>query len=559
MTFGAKAIARRQTIADTMIEVRDLTKIYKSKRGDKCVALDRISFTLPDKGFVFVVGKSGSGKTTLLSLIGGLDGMTSGEIIVNGRNFSDFDAQDDVRFRNCEVGFIFQDFYLIEELTVTENVMLALQLQGETDREKVRAALKEVELADCGERYPKELSGGQKQRVAIARALVKHPKIILADEPTGNLDSKTTAQILTLLQKLSKDKLVVIVSHNLTDAQDYADEILELSDGRVLQHLKRNPAFDPRLRLEGDTLVIPSGQTFSEDNVAAVNGALAWWAARRVRQDRDRFRPCPKRRSQGGMSEVEPLERGHLRIRDRFSAAVKLSRHGWLRTGCYALILAAIMVVLGLAQLIMNFNGGEVLAHEMAKRNLDCTAFLKRDNDTYASVDAAYLVDVEEGDLEKFYEAGYTGKAYPFIHYSYYLSGNTVSVAQVLMTLRANPFSYQETFGLLITEESFVKKHFGELKFAALSEEPKDYGIYITDFSADIILRERAFPTYDSILNGAADIWYRYAYINGVIDTGYRARYEDVLKKLTDPTLSKAELKNLMESERYIAFYDEVC
>lgn len=201
-----------------MIEVKELCKVYKSQKGGKWVALDHISFTLPDKGFIFVIGKSGSGKTTLLSLLGGLDTITSGDIIENGINVSKLSLKEQVYYRNSTVGFIFQDFHLIETLTIYENIMLALNLQGQEDNQKVLKALKDTDLEDYATRYPKELSGGQKQRVAIARALVKKPKILLSDEPTGNLDSKTTKQILNLLKEQAKEKLVIIVSHNLNDA-----------------------------------------------------------------------------------------------------------------------------------------------------------------------------------------------------------------------------------------------------------------------------------------------------------------------------------------------------
>ena len=290
-----------------MIEVKGLTKVYKSRKGGKCVALDHISFTLPDRGFFFVVGKSGSGKTTLLSLLGGLDTVTSGEIIENGRHIEKFSLGEQVYYRNSTIGFIFQDFHLVDDLTIYENVLLALQLQGEKDGERVMKALEETGLAEYRDRYPKELSGGQQQRVAIARALVKEPSIILADEPTGNLDSKTTVQILDLLKALSKTKLVVIVSHNLSDAEHYADEIMELSDGKILQHVRRNSAFDPRLRVEGDTLVIPSGQEFSEEEFAEVNSFMKKWYLRGARPARDRFLPMEGRKR--GTSPREGLSK----------------------------------------------------------------------------------------------------------------------------------------------------------------------------------------------------------------------------------------------------------
>ena len=257
-----------------MIKIRKLTKIYKSKKKDKCVALDNVSFSLDNKGFVFVIGKSGSGKTTLLSIIGGLDNLTKGDVIVNGNKFSSFKEKDFVNYRNSMIGYIFQDFHLIDELTVYENIKIALDLQNNQDYEKISSILKRVGLKGYENRYPRELSGGEKQRIAIARALIKNPKIILADEPTGNLDSKTTKQILTLLKELSKDRLVIIVSHNLQDARDYADRIIELSNGKITQDLARNLNYSNQAKLVDNELFIPVYREFSEKDKQLIDRSL---------------------------------------------------------------------------------------------------------------------------------------------------------------------------------------------------------------------------------------------------------------------------------------------
>ncbi|MBR2372048.1 MAG: ABC transporter ATP-binding protein, partial [Clostridia bacterium] len=201
-----------------MIKVTNLTKIYKSKGSFDCKALDDVSFVLGDKGFVFVIGKSGSGKSTLLNMLGALDNVTSGDVIVDGNSLSSLKNSQFDDYRNNNIGFIFQDFHLIDTLTVRRNVELSLDLQNRTDKGEVDDALKKVGLNGYADRYPRELSGGQKQRVAIARAIVKNPKVVLADEPTGNLDTKTSKQIISLLKELSKEILIVVVSHNLADA-----------------------------------------------------------------------------------------------------------------------------------------------------------------------------------------------------------------------------------------------------------------------------------------------------------------------------------------------------
>ncbi len=541
-----------------MIQLKELTKIYKSRKSGTCVALDHLSFTLPDKGFVFVIGKSGSGKTTLLSLFGGLDTITSGEIVVNGRHIEDFGLSEQVYYRNSTIGFIFQDFHLIDELTIAENIALALELQGEDDREKVQKALADTDLADQGNKYPNELSGGQKQRVAIARALVKQPSIILADEPTGNLDSKTTAQILDLLKELSKEKLVVIVSHNLSDAEHYADEIIELSDGKILRHLKKNENFDARLRVEDDTLVIPYGEEFSKENLDEVAPKLAQGVSG-VRQENERFLPYDE--PQMSMPKEKSLERKHLKARHTAKLSAKFSRRSVIRTCVYSVIFAVVLMVLGLSQLIMNFNGGEVIANEMTKRGLSCTTFIKDTNDKYEITDTACIVDVNDDDLQKFYDAGYEGKAYPLVNYALFLTSDDLTVEQKRLQLSSNPYSIGSTFGTLVTEESFVEKHFGELEYVALADEQKDYGVFITDFFADACIANRPanIKSYQDLLGKHANFTnYTYGYVNGIIKTGYKERYNDIFDKLTAPDTFEDELKEIAQSDRGIALYDEI-
>ncbi len=542
-----------------MIEVKNLTKIYKSRKNGECAALDGISFSLPDKGFVFVIGKSGSGKTTLLSLLGGLDTITSGEIIENGRHIENFGIGEQAYYRNSAVGFIFQDFHLIDDLTIYENVSLALELGGESNREKVLEALAATDLAELENRYPKELSGGQKQRVAIARALVKQPSIILADEPTGNLDSKTTTQILGILKELSKEKLVVIVSHNLSDAEHYADEIIELSSGKILQHVRRNKDFDESLRIEDETLVIPYGERFTEENLQEVNASLKSGSINEIRQDGDRFLPYEETRRE--TPSPAPLEKRRLKAKPMAKLAGKFAKRGLIRTFVYAVIFAAILTVLGLSQLIMSFNGGEVVSAELKKRGMSCLSFIKDVNDDYEVTDTACVVNVNDDDLDKFYAAGYEGKAYPLVNYSLHLTSDDLPLKQKRLQLRSNPYSLGATLGVLVTEESFVEKQFGKLEYAALAEDQRDCGIFITDFFADacIINRSGYIKSYQDLLGKHAKFTnYTYGYINGIIKTGYKERYGDIFDKLTDPSTSKDELKEIAQSDQGIALYDEI-
>ena len=218
-----------------MLKAIDLKKQYKPKNGQIVNALDGVSVDFSETGMVFILGKSGSGKSTLLNVLGGLDKYDSGEVIVKGKSSKDFSQADFDSYRNTFIGFIFQEYNILQEFSVEKNIGLALELQGKkADKEAINALIEQVDLKGYGKRKPNTLSGGQKQRVAIARALVKNPEIIMADEPTGALDSKTGAQVLDTLKKLSKEKLVIVVSHDREFAEYYGDRIIELKDGKII-------------------------------------------------------------------------------------------------------------------------------------------------------------------------------------------------------------------------------------------------------------------------------------------------------------------------------------
>lgn len=220
-----------------MIVVKNLTKKYNSKdKAEEVIALNNVTLALPDKGFVAVYGASGCGKSTLLNVLGGLDQADSGEMIVNGRSTSGFGSHDWNSYRNQEVGFVFQNYFLLPHLNVFDNIAVTLQMSKQTDNleEKIRQALKEVDLAKYEKRYPRQLSGGQQQRVAIARALIANPSIILTDEPTGALDEKSAKLVMKTLKNVSVDHLVVMVTHNERMAKEYADRLIEISYGSII-------------------------------------------------------------------------------------------------------------------------------------------------------------------------------------------------------------------------------------------------------------------------------------------------------------------------------------
>ena len=219
-----------------MLELKNITKKYKTGNLVQ-LALNNVSIKFRNCEFVSILGPSGSGKTTLLNIIGGLDQYTSGDLIINDKSTKKFKSRDWDTYRNHKVGFVFQSYNLIPHQTALSNVELALTLSGVSKDERRKRAIKaliDVGLEDHIHKKPNQMSGGQMQRIAIARALVNDPDILLADEPTGALDSKTSLQIMELLSSIAKDRLVVMVTHNPELADNYSNRIIKLSDGKVI-------------------------------------------------------------------------------------------------------------------------------------------------------------------------------------------------------------------------------------------------------------------------------------------------------------------------------------
>ena len=232
-----------------MLEIKNITKIYKTGTFTQ-KALNKVNINFRENEFVSVLGPSGSGKTTLLNIIGGLDKYDSGDLIINETSTKKYKDRDWDSYRNHRIGFIFQSYNLIPHQSILSNVELALTLSGVSKKERKRRAikaLKEVGLSDHIHKKPNQMSGGQMQRVAIARALINNPDILLADEPTGALDSETSVQIMNLLKKISKDKLVIMVTHNPDLAHEYSNRIISLKDGEVINDT--NP-YDGKEKIE---------------------------------------------------------------------------------------------------------------------------------------------------------------------------------------------------------------------------------------------------------------------------------------------------------------------
>ena len=233
-----------------MLALKNITKVYDAG-GQKVEALRGVDMVFRKSEFVAVLGPSGCGKTTLLNIVGGLDQYTDGDLVISGRSTREFKDRDWDAYRNHKVGFVFQSYNLIPHQSVLANVELALTLSGvsrQERRRRAKEALEKVGLGDQLRKKPNQMSGGQMQRVAIARALVNDPEILLADEPTGALDSETSVQVMEILKEIAGDRLVIMVTHNPDLADTYANRIIRLLDGRVISD--SNPCDEKELEKE---------------------------------------------------------------------------------------------------------------------------------------------------------------------------------------------------------------------------------------------------------------------------------------------------------------------
>ncbi len=547
-----------------MIKITSLNKTYKSRKRRKCHALNDISLTLPDSGLVFVLGKSGSGKSTLLNLIGGLDSVTSGSIEVDGNDLARFKEKEFCNYRNSHIGFIFQDYHLIDELTVYENIRLSLDLENRSEDHLIGEALARVDLAGYEERYPTELSGGEQQRVAIARAIVKKPRIILADEPTGNLDTNTAKQIVELLKELSRECLILIVSHNVNDANNYADRIIELKKGQIISDKTRNPDFLDEVTLKDDNLVYPDGLTLSDKDIEFINENTS----KRFVIKKDKFLPTVATQYEAKKVKIENKK---LKFSREMSLSGKFLKNKAIAISLSAFMVAVIMVIMALAQTIINFDSGRIIKEEMDKYNSDSIYYSKLLTDEQKAMLAKTerisdcYPEIYESEIQKIKDTGYTGKIYEVLKYDIHISLSQIS-AGISRTFFSKPPYVLESIGTIIVDEEFLERKFGEVKYLAKAEDPHPTGVIIADYVADAIMLSGEVPyavSYDALIgeyhwNGSATMYscVSRGYINGIIYTGYKERYAEMFE-----LIEKGELgtyADIKENEKFAKFIEEV-
>lgn len=245
----------------SLLEVKNLKKIYTTRFGGNHVqALTDVSFSVEAGEYVSIMGESGSGKTTLLNILAALDKPTSGNVLLSGKDMSKIKEKDLAAFRRDNLGFVFQDFNLLDTFSIKDNIFLPLVLAGKDYREmeqRIKPLAEKLGITDILKKYPYEVSGGQKQRAAVCRALITHPQIILADEPTGALDSKSTNQLLHLFNKINEEGQTILMVTHSVKAASHAKRVLFIKDGMVYHQIYRgNSSYEEMYQKISDTLTL---------------------------------------------------------------------------------------------------------------------------------------------------------------------------------------------------------------------------------------------------------------------------------------------------------------
>lgn len=548
-----------------MIDVKNLTKIYRSDKTE-VVALNSVSFHLPDKGFVFIVGKSGSGKSTLLNMLGVLDDVTSGEIIFDGKNISQISDHDANAYRNSDLGIVYQNYNLFEDESVKDNIKLGIGTTEKTvSEEKVDELLKVVDLEDIKTKKVKNLSGGQKQRIAIARALVKDPKLILADEPTGNLDGKTAKLIFDLFKKISHDKLVVVITHDIKSAYEYADRIIRLQDGQITEDLVRNKNFKETLNEQN--IYIDSNDEITEEEIAKINKKL-WKSHRNLKKLEKRFSPY------NAPEVVQEVNNNFtytkMCFRQVLKMGLKVLKHNKFSLIVTSILTVVIIALMSLSTTFINFEGTaatkDVVEIYDAKSIVMKKGFYLTSNAN--EVEKDYAIETTEADLTKLKQEKYEGNTYKIYNTSFPCKSDQLYEISQSVKNSSDHFYWEAGSGVVVADMSLLNKLFGknfELAAGSLYGLDSNHKIIIPDYLADSILyyqhRFRSLDENDpySELIDNPKLTSRYR-IGAVIKTDYKTRHKavyDMHKKVEKGLVSAQEAKHSIEKSRAFQVYQD--
>lgn len=541
-----------------MLKILNLTKKYVSKEGTT-FALDNVNLEFNKNEFVFVVGKSGSGKSTLLNILGSLDKATSGEVLLNEDSLSSFD-QNKTNIYRQNIAFIFQDFALIDNLNVKDNIKLA---RSDVSDEDIKNALERVELPNFENRKIGTLSAGQKQRVAIARGIVKNPRIILCDEPTGNLDFLTSQSIIKCLKSLTKDSLVLFVSHNLDDAYTYANRIIELDNGHVARDIEVNEGLEDKpYIIEDNSLYLTTIKSLDEEEISKINGDIKSGSINKIYPKQNLFKEHQNKENSEVLINKEYKK---IKFKDLFSFSNKVLRKQFLKTTLFALISALVLTVFSIAFSFITFNQQQYTKRSLDKLDEASLVYKQETKDTSNIDEYNRIMPLSPNFYNEIQGEKYVDY-FPVVNADIPKTATAVSVnpnsnsypLEKTCIAKERKLSFNNSSGtVVITEEAFSKYLNAGRPFEIIetAEEYKPYGVYITDVAMKWLKRDHitylgekksaSYPNKDYVYG---------AYINGVVKTDLEDRFPEFKDYLYADVLTADEYKNFIHHENFDKF-----
>ena len=536
-----------------MIDVKGLERVFVSgKHVTK--ALKGVDLKLPNTGLVFIIGKSGSGKSTLLNLIAGLDKPTAGQILFNGKDVCKFNEKQLDEYHYSNIGFIFQNYCLIDEMSVEANIAMGLKEKPKHIKHQIQQVLDDVALSGIAKKRVKHLSGGQKQRIAIARALIKDPPVLLCDEPTGNLDRQSSEDVLKILKRRSRTSLVLVVSHNLPEAYRFADRIITLSKGFIVEDL----SFRPESHVDNETLYLSNPDEMTPEQIEGVNKALAEGRIKRIQPRKELFQPsspCPDEHGE------EKKLKGHFFM--PIPTMMKTINHSKWRMALFPILTGILLSLFSCLFSLYRFDASEYAS--TAYRQSEKTDFIMQrgalTENGKTTVNRLLPIQDEEWQV---LNDDYEGKYYPIYKFpialpfsdSDRLAGDGTVNAAYMSSVWVN-----QSQGLMIVDNDFLMSHLkvDQIEYVALAEKTCPTGIYVTDYFADAILVQKSsYKSYNDFVGKYAQIGRLRngtVYVNGIIKTDYKNKISGLLDEFGKGEENSAILQSQYESElEYLSY-----
>lgn len=519
-----------------MIKAEHITKIFKSKGRENVIALKDVSFSLNDKGLVFITGKSGSGKSTLLNILSGFDDASQGHVFFNNQDIAAFKNKELDDYHFCKIGFIFQNYSLIENLTVEENIALSLKTKPSLIKEEIDSVLKDVLLQGYQKRKIKNLSGGEKQRVAIARALIKNPKVIFCDEPTGNLDYKSSKAILSILKQKSKDILIVLVSHNLNQAYLYGDRILQLEDGKLISDL----SFDEKSKKD-DEIYLSNLDEMEEEEIKDLNDMIRQNHIHTIKARKDLFHNTELKETT--FPYDDKIVKFHLRSKSTlFKIVNKNKLRLFLISFCLSLTMSLFSCIYSLSAISKEDYVSNIVDNHRQDTFFIQNSINKKNGSPYNTC----IRPISNTFKERIDKMTLKGECYPVYKLPFHCQNYTGDQSSLDANVSSELIIFSEFYsksssGLMIAKESSLGKilKVDEISYLAKAENQRDDGVFMTDYFADSFLfYNPSKKTYQDLLGFLSDSGYKTynarnkLYINGIIKTDYKARLSNLKREL---------------------------